>query len=361
MFRTGTFFILGMFITIATHATNTQPDSSCESILSPPAQIVEKLTSRKKTLTIITGETKSIESLMKFSLAQLEGEFSRYTTFEISDHVIEDKEFRGQDDSEVQLKDNLASFILPLEERMGKTQVTAGLLLRDWLNQDFDEPTIKQLLISASQLSIKQQKELLEIYNSLPDDLDFHLMLFSTHAENWIPAFREKTNVIHADNTGMEDFVQSRKEHLRFMVKHLLEAKQKISLQSIETESMKRGQSFTTDMITLAQTLTHQDVEFFLMQTEAFRQEQQSERPAFEDMIGIVGSIQVGTREDDKATLSTWNDVVSSGPNKKNIRMIVIPKGNLTESELHSMKKWVDQISEGKDAHLYRILFLEKI
>ncbi len=359
MFRTliriGTCYIFGILFVMAAHAANIQPDPTCESKLLPGDQLIAKLTSRKKTITIIVGETPAIENLVNFSLAQLPAEFNRRTTFEFSDHLIE----HAVQKEDEPLKENYAALKLPIEERAGKTQITVGLLFRDWLNQHFEEPTIKHLLISANQLSTRQQKELLEIYNSLPDDSDFHLMLFSTHANNMISGFREKTEVIHADPTALPQLTERRGTYLRQIADDIIKPKQKIWIARIETPNIAKGHNLAIDVITLAQTLSRQEIEFFLMQTESFRREQQELRPAFEEMQGHVGSAQAGVAEADLSTLDVWNDIVSSGPNKNSVRLIVIPFANLNNSERRAMHKWVDALSNSKDAHLYRILILD--
>lgn len=351
-------FILGMLIAIATHAADPKPDPSCEGVLSPAAQISSRIMARKKSLTILTGDTTAIESMMTFVLQQLPPEFDRRSVFEITDHQIVETEFSGSKDSQAQPKENYAALKIPLEERVGKTDAFVGLILRDFLNLEFTEPTSRILNVSANQLSTRQQKELLEVYNSLPDDLDFHLMLFSTNEANIIQGFRAQTNAIAADSSGQAAYAEKRGTYLRQLVKVMLEPKEKPWGARVVSPTAKKTSDFATDMITLAQTLTLQDVQFFLMQIEPPHQEGNENRPAFVEMPGLAGTIQSGAVDSDLTDLSTWDDVVSSGPNKNNLRMVVIPVVNFTTSELYNLQKWIATLSNRKDGHLFRTILL---
>lgn len=364
------FLIMGLIVTVTASATpghvtgfgmppqtpQANPASTCEEKLSSSQTVVKQLTSRKKNLTIITGETDAIETLVEFSLSGLEPEFEKRTIFVLSDETITET----GDEGDIVPKENWAALKLPIEERMGNTETTKGILLRDWLNNEYSEPTIRMLSFSANQLSLRQQRELLEIYNSLPDDLDLHLFLYSNHPENIISGFREKTEVIHADNSGAASYAQKRGTHLRQLADLLLKPKTSQWGAKIILPSMQLGQSFTIDLITLIPTLTKQEVEFFLMQPEPPTQEGNENRPAFVQIEGFSGSVQSGMADSDRSTLEVWDDIVSSGPNKNNLRLIMIPTQLLTESEQHTLKKWIAKFSERKDAHLYRLIFLMK-
>ena len=351
--------ILGFMISLTVFATPGHVTGfgmlSCEEKFLPIDQLYTRLTSRQKSLTIVTGETAAIENLVLFSLSQLPADFSRRTTFEFTDHLIEIPNANSRTDNQPAFKDNFAAFKLPLEERIGKTQISVGLLFRDWLNQQFEDSTSKHLTVSANQLSTRQQKELLEIYNSIPEDEDFHLMLFAAHPNDLLSGFKEKTEVIHADHASSE----KRGAYLRQVVQDIISPKQKIWVGRIETPNMAKGEKFAVDLTTLAQTLTRQEIEYFIMQTESYRREQQEFRPAFVEMPGIAGSVQTGPEQAGMASLENWFDIVSTGPNKNSIKLITIPFGNLNAAERQAMQKWANQLSESKDAHLYRLLILD--
>lgn len=339
-------FAFSVFTTAAYAAKPLPTKEECEAKLEPAQVLYKALKNKKKSITILSGDGEMAVGNLRFVMSQINPEPSMF-------------QFNQDFDATDNMPSTNAALTGSLWHRYGHDLNHVDLMIAEWLKIEGK----KILTLNVSQISLRQQRELIDAFEKMPKDSDVHVLLFADRPESVIESIRDIAGNIHTAATKNLAATEARAKKVREVANELIKSRIQIFMARIIIKDTVESQRFASDVITLMSTLTNKDIEFFLMDGEELGLPPK-ERHAFMQKAGVTGSIMEGYDEPEKGftgpSLEGWIDFLNEQKGNKSPRLVIVPGQFLTESENHAFKKWVQTLLQQSDGHLYRILIMDE-
>lgn len=353
----GAWHLFVMLLVTAAYAgevIHTSDALDCNSLLTPQQKLAKTLQSKKKSITVMIGNEKDAAYSLHFVSSQVFTDKDAYSAFKF-------KKFRP----ELNTPENNGLLTTTLLQRAGEAEIFGNapkklenITLANWMKQKSSSDA-HLLTFNWNNLSIRQQKDILKIYEISSQDEPVHILIFIDDERNLDPKLREQAQILHINDIGRsENADPKRGEDLRIVSKMITTDSIVPLYARLTFPTQAGGVAFVNDVLSLTKTLTAQPVEYFEMQAEAQGIANERRRP-FIRKRGKTGTVQDGEIKG-RMPLEDWLEAIASKHDgEKILRFVVIYTNDLTESETHILQNWIEELHELEDAQMIRVLIIE--